>query len=93
MNERQPVPPSGDAAMRPVVGGSPPRASGAERSASRDREARADSISRLLDALAEYERMVSMLVTAVLGLCLSRRDRGADSLRANRTEEGNRPNG
>lgn len=67
MDERQPVPPFGDA--------------------------RKDSVVRLLDALSEYERTVALLRTAVLGLCLSGRDRDADGLRANRTEEGNRPHG
>ncbi len=96
MNEYRQTTTSGDAATTPVVGGSPPRAPGAERSASRDGETRTDSVARLLETVSEYERTFSLLLAAVLRLCLPGRDQGmddADGPGANRTASGNRPNG
>ncbi len=86
-------PPSGDAGKTVTAGERVPGTPGSVASPSQGRETRADSAARLLEALSEYERTVSMLVTAVLGLCLSGTDGDADGLRANRTEEKNRPNG
>ncbi len=59
-------------------------------------DARKESVSRLLDAFAEYERTVALLRTAVLRLCLPGTDQGmddADGPGANRTARGNRTNG
>ena len=76
MNERLPVPPSRSAARTSVAEEGVPETPCVVPAATRDRETRADSISRLLEALAEYERTVALLLTTVLGLCLPGRDQG-----------------
>jgi len=71
MNEcGQKHPPSGDAGKAATTGERVPGTPCTVTSPSWEREARVDSARRLLEAAAEYERTVSLLLTAVLRLCL-----------------------
>jgi len=67
---KQTHPPSGDAGKTATAGERVQGTPCTVTSPSREREARADSAARLLEAVSEYEHTVSLLVAAVLRLCL-----------------------
>ncbi len=79
---KQTPPPSGDAGKTATAGEGVPGMPCTGTSSSRERKARADSAARLLDAFAEYEHTVSLLLAAVLRLCLPAGDREPDDAEA-----------